>query len=546
MRLKPKMAAFLTFTAVFAALVGFVFWGAWSLDMAPVMPDHPVSYPLNYIEQWARGWLSTGKFVPGDILVFLGSPYFWLELKYALSLYCAALGMAYFLRGRGLSRLASYGAGLFLAFSGYWCTLFSAGHFGWFQWMTYGVFAFGLIDRALEKGRIRHWLLLGAVLAWGSFYQPDLWLLFSIFQFVYFVFRFVSLKAWTLPVLKGSALALAAFVLIGFPSFHQAITGDLAARDKQIAEGQTVGATVTDEAEKRWIFTTNWSMPPEDTREFFQEGIHGDTSCPMTLAIGRTRNNGITEYTGRLGRPLNAPTGNYRQHSLYVGWITCLLALIGIASPFVITKLRTNEITSKQSIEKSTILFFSASAVLFWVVSMGRFCEPVYRVVFSLPMGDYLRAPVKWHHLTEFSLVVLAGFGMDALLRRFASRGHWASFVLAGVIAWGAIDLAASAHKFCAPRTADADLQFIDARQLQHPQAMMQLRQMGLRIVGALPNRGLAIVEKRRPRTVAKLDASFKPSLSVVVSGVLSLLAMLGVLAFALASVLRRKSRGQG
>ncbi len=534
MRLKPKTAAFLAFTAFFAVLAGVVFWGTWSLDTAPVMPDHPVSWSLNHVEQWVRGWLTTGKFVPGDALVFLGSPYFWQELKYVLALYCAALGMAYFLRGRGLSRLASYGAGLLLAFCGYWCTLFSAGHFGWFQWMTYGVFAFGLVDRALIKGRIRHWLLLGAVLAWGSFYQPDLWLLFSVFQFAYFVFRFVALKAWSLPVLKGCTLALVAFVLIGFPSFRQAITHDLAGRDQQIAEGQTVGAGVADDAEKRWIFTTNWSMPPEATLEFFNEGVHGDTSCPLTLAIGRQRRNGVTEYTGRLGRPLGAPAGNYRQHSLYVGWITCLLALAGVV--FGIRR------------KDATVIFFACAALLFWVVSMGRFCEPVYRVVFSLPMGDYLRAPVKWHHLTEFSLVVLAGFGLDALGRRFAARGRWVPFVLGGIVAWGAIDLAASARKFCAPRAADAELQFIqaDARQLQRPEAAMQLRQMGLRVVGTLPNRGLAIVEKRRPRTRAELDASFKPSASIVASGVASLAATLGVLAFALVSVARRRNRGQG
>ena len=44
MRLKPKYAWFLAFTAVFAALAGFVFWGTWSLDTVPVMPD--VNPPL--------------------------------------------------------------------------------------------------------------------------------------------------------------------------------------------------------------------------------------------------------------------------------------------------------------------------------------------------------------------------------------------------------------------------------------------------------------------------------------------------------------------
>ncbi len=532
MRLKPKAAAFLAFTAFFAALAGFVFWGTWSLSMAPVMPDHTVSYPLNYVERWVRNWLASGKFVPGDALVFLGSPYFWQELKYAISLYCAALGMAWFLRGRGVSRLASCGAGLLLAFSGYWCTLFSAGHFGWFQWMTYGVFAFGLVDRAIEKGKVRHWLLLGAVLAWGSFHQPDLWLLFSVFQFAYFVFRAVAAKPRPVPLLKGCTLAFAAFVLIGFPSFRSAIVNDLAGRDRQIAEGQTVDAAVTDEAEKRWIFTTNWSMPPEDTLEFFREGVHGDTSCPLTLAIGNARRNGVAEYTGRLGRPFGVSAGNYRQHSLYVGWVTCLLALAG-----VVFGIRT---------KNAAVVFFACAALLFWVVSMGRFCEPVYRVVYALPMGDYLRAPVKWHHLTEFSLVALAGFGADALLRAFASRGRWVPFAIGGLLAWGAVDLAVSARKFCAPRPADAELQFVDARQLRHPQAAARLRQMGCRVIGSLPNRDAALVARTKPRTKAPLDAGFTPDPKVRIPAGISLFTTFFVAGFSLVSVFRRKKHGQG
>ena len=159
--------------------------------MVPVMPDCPTSYSTYWFRDWLRAWLENGKFAPAQVINWIGSPYLWTEFQYAFAAYMSALGMVYFLRGRGLPRVAAYGAGLLLAFSGYWFTLFSAGHLGWFQWMTYGVFVFGLIDRALEKGKPRHWLLLGACLAWGSMRQPDLWLLFSAFSGVYFVFRLV-------------------------------------------------------------------------------------------------------------------------------------------------------------------------------------------------------------------------------------------------------------------------------------------------------------------------------------------------------------------
>ena len=542
---RPRLAWFLAFTALFAVLAGFVFWGTWSTEMAPVMPDCPTSYSVHWFREWLRGWLENGKFAPAEAINWIGSPYLWTEFQYAFAAYMAALGMVYFLRGRGLPRIAAYGAGLLLAFSGYWFTLFSAGHLGWFQWMTYGVFAFGLVDRALEKGKPRHWLLLGACLAWGSMRQPDMWLLFSVFTGVYFFFRLAvvirgmpqdrgdfqaSLVRWA----KGSGLALAALLAIGGASFRNAFVSDLAGRDKQIEEGQTVGANAAkDDAEKRWIFVTNWSMPPEATKEFFRAGIEGDTSCPMTLAIGQKRGNGIRPYAGRLGRPIDAPSGNYRQHSLYVGKITCILALLGgVLALFA--GFATPNAGDYAAKSLSTIVFFFVAAVVFWLFSMGRYCEAVYRVVYALPFGDYLRAPVKWHHLTEFCICVLAGYGIWGWM--YWARAKWLSSgvktaVAAAVVLIGAIDLASDARLYCAPHKADANMQFLDARILKDPRGMEQIRQMRAHVLGTY--RGGALIEV--PKAFPKFEQTPElpsPNPTTLVLGVLSLLGTVAVGAY--------------
>ena len=114
-----KQFWFFGFTAVFAALAAWVFWGAWSTDFAFVAPDAPLMHSPDSLSDWWRNWRSSGKFVPGDLLWNAGSPYLWKELSYALAMYCSGLSVAYFLRGRGLSFLASYGAGLLLGFCGY-------------------------------------------------------------------------------------------------------------------------------------------------------------------------------------------------------------------------------------------------------------------------------------------------------------------------------------------------------------------------------------------------------------------------------------------
>ena len=565
---KPKVIWFAAFTAVFAVCAAFVFWGTWSPEMAPVMPDCATSYSTYWFRDWLRNWLENGKFAPAEAINWIGSPYLWTEFQYAFAAFMAALGMVYFLRGRGLPRVAAYGAGLLLAFSGYWFTLFSAGHLGWFQWMTYGVFAFGLIDRALEKGKPRHWLLLGACLAWGSMHQPDLWLLFSAFSGIYFVFRTVVVlrgrvvaarsglasvvsaekgafspagrsllvvRPALVSMAKGSLLALVALLAIGGASFRSAFVNDLAGRDKQIEEGQTVAANVAkDDAEKRWIFVTNWSMPPEATKEFWHAGIEGDTSCPMTLAIGQKRGNGIRQYTGALGRPLGAKQGNYRQHSLYVGWLTCLLALVGGGLALVAGFSPPSNNVGWPRASTSTIIFFFASAVVFWLFSMGRYCEPVYRLVYALPFGDYLRAPVKWHHLTEFCLCVLAGYGIWGWM--YWVRAQWLSdrvktAAVAVLVLLGVVDLVSNDRLYCAPHRADAEMQFVDGRMLQDPRGVAQLNQMRARVLGTYQGAALVEIPKKKQKDEPAPELP-SPQPVTLALGILSLVGTLAVGAY--------------
>lgn len=448
------------FTGIFSVLMAFIFWGTWSPAVSPVMPDDGLCHPLSLAAQfrnWLNNWVSTGNFTPIDFVwngIFI-SKYWLQEFKYAAAGYCAALGLVYFLRGRGLSRLASYGAGLFLGFCGYWFSLFSAGHGGWFIWMTYGVFAFGFSDRAVRFGKTRHWILLGSFVAWASFYQADLWLLFTVFTGFYTL----AVCAWERRFpWKGLLLSAGTFAVIAAPSVRNAFTGALTSRDQQIAEATNQGSALTGGAEAgddaRWIFVTNWSLPPSESLEFFIPRLNGDTSCPMTLQLGRAAGKNVKPYTGALGRPINATEGNYRQHSLYVGWMTCLLALIGILSPFVISKLSNYESTKderQKTKDSKIILFFAIAAILFWLFSLGRYCESVYRLVYALPFGDYLRAPVKWHHLTEFCLCVLAAFGLEGLSRLTIMKGRKGAFILSALIVIGAADLARVNKLYCAP-----------------------------------------------------------------------------------------------
>ena len=569
MRLGPRWGWFLGFSAVFAALAAFVFWGCWATGVTFIAPDDPISFLTatgDVFARWWNGFLTTGRMQPTDVLWsgLLGSPLFCRELKYVVAIYCAALGMAYFLRGRGLSRLASYGAGILLAFCGYWFTLYNAGHGGWFIWMTYGVFAFGLIDRAVAGGKARHWLLLGLVVAWGSFHQPDLWLIFTAFTGVYFIFRVLVERPGWKPVARGVAMAGVAFALVGAPSFYDAFSVALVNRKNQIDESKgsalTGGAEVTDDGEARWIFVTNWSLPPDETAEFFNARVNGDTSCPMTLSVNAKK--GMRPYVGALGRPIKAKQGNYRQHSLYVGWVTLLLAVSAFVAA-IASKVRSRKEEGRCAEEGRSdvgaggdIAFFAVAAVVFWLFSMGRYCEPVYRVVFSLPLVDYLRAPVKWHHLTEFCLCVLAGFGIafiGHLVESFAKGRSRLSLAmtcaLGAFVVWGAFDLASEARVFCAPvdysRALDmkcsSELSVLSRQQFGDPQIANMVRRGAIVSVASwLGNPDAFLVQVLRPLERPK---PVSPKAIPLTLGIVSVLSALGIAAFSLGLVPHRRSK---
>ena len=178
---------------------------------------------------------------------------------------------------------------------------------------------------------------------------------------------------------------------------------------------------------------------------------------------------------------------------------------------------------------------------------MGRYCGPVYRLVYRLPFVDYLRAPVKWHHLTEFCFCVLAGYGLAGIWRilnhelrisdcmKSDPPIHHSSFIIqnlsiavpAALVVVGVICLVSNARLYCAPHRADADMQFADARITQDPRGIAQLNQMRARVLGQYGN--MALIEiPRGPRKGAKPELP-SPQPFTLALGILSLVGTVAV-----------------
>ena len=463
--MKSRWMYFFGFSALFAGAMAYVFWGVWSSDVTFIQPDCATTYPADFIARKWREFCSGGSLVPWELRSLLGGPYVWQELQYAVAMYLASLGVVYYLNGRGLPPLACYGAGAAYGFMGYNFTLFSAGHLGWFELLTCAPFCFGLVDRCIRKGRWLNWVLLGGLLAWGGVHQPDIWLLFTAFAFVYGLFRLLlaavseknstSRRRFVGRTLLGVLVTAVVLVSAGWPQLYSAIFVQTANRDKQIEEStgggkksSGDGASAADSRAKRYVFCTNWSLPPDETLEFMIPNIKGASSDMRVTP----RN----QYNGRIGMQVSSGRwAPYRQHSLYMGFLTVCFAVIGM---FGMRRRRdeTAEPSSAIAGNRAEIMFWTVSAAVLLLIAFGCF-TPFYRLVFMLPVGDYIRCPVKFVHLVEWCVAVLAGFGVASLLSsRFMRRiPAVATAIVSALLVVNMFNLVVEDAKYCAVDPSD-------------------------------------------------------------------------------------------
>ena len=400
------------------------------------------------------------------------------ELFYAVSAGLVALGVGLYLRLVGLPLAACFGGGLAMALSGYHFTLFNAGHRGYASMVAYAALMLPLVESALRRPRAA-WAafpLLGVCAVCGLAMQPDVMAFLLLLVIAYGVFRMLHLAAaegarsFFAPRWKtyaaGAALALAAFGVFGFGTMRHVFGTVVAGREAQMdASGAgAVSAEKTDAdpeaakaaARERWIFATNWSLPPEDLAEFVAPDVHGlDTGhapAPYWGGIGRSEE---WEKTGQ-GFP------NFRQHSIYLGALGVALALFAVVGACF--DLRRGPLQARSArqlpqggsqeelsaggdgaggVPPGLVLFWAGAALVALLLALGRFGF-LYRLFYHLPMMDKVRAPVKFVHLAELCVSVLFAFGLARLGREPDRRAKLAAKVSMALLVAGGVALAAA------------------------------------------------------------------------------------------------------
>lgn len=404
---------------LFFAVMAVLFYKTWPLDIVFNAPDSGIPSIVRWFSPTLLQNTIDGRFA-SHTLYWLLPECFAFEFTYIADTLLLILAGVYLLRGRKLSWDLSWLGGFSIGLSGYTFTLFSAGHRGYFHMFALGCFGFGLLLRCFRDRTLFHFVMLGAVIAWGLAVQPDIQLLLLMPLAAYALWltfapraRFASIGAGIFRVWPRFLVSIATLLILGWSILQQTASQSIDSRKEQIAQASQDGQI---SPEAQWSFATGWSLPLRDTAEFLVPGIFGDTSFV-----------GEHPYWGELGKhgtpPYEIP--NYRQHTVYLGIITVFLAAIAFLRKRPALKPDTARTEDANASPETAPLcspdpaadtwFWGCVACVALILSFGSY-TPVYRWFYAIPYMDLIRAPVKFLHFTEFALAMLMPIGLLQIL----------------------------------------------------------------------------------------------------------------------------------
>lgn len=286
----------------------------------------------------------------------------------------------------------------------------------------------------------------------------DIGAILSLYVGIYIIFYFLTQKpdpAKAMPQSIGMGVVTVIFALLISCSTLYTLVGT------QIKGIASAGQS-PEEKEARWDFNTQWSFPKMETLRLIIPGLYG-----YRLQDYITDTNRASAYWGSIGEDprleglessnpdtrrqtaaslgmtselQNAMAGNdasaheqildqvERQVQLrhtgsgdYTGVLVCLLAVFGLFNSW----RKLNPVYSRN--ERQQVWFWTVAALFSMWASWGRHGQlfqlipPVYKLIYHLPFLGNIRNPIKFLHPLNICLIILSGYGLEALHRRYLS-----------------------------------------------------------------------------------------------------------------------------
>jgi hypothetical protein len=436
-----------------------VFW-ANDLPLGALM-ESSSRLPASFFGSWSDFyWLGGPNIAFPPTLSNIGmailSPEHLLKFYVPLSMLFLGFGAWFFFRQLRFGTMAcvigGLGAGLNMHF-------FSNGCWGLGQWSICCGMIFIALGILVSPGIEKLWIkgvLAGLSTGMAVMEGFDVGAILSIYVAVFLVFWFFSTESNPAKgagkIIYVSTLLVVSAVLISLSTIYTLV-------GTQIKGTASVGQS---EAEKRdaWDKNTQFSIPKVETLRLLIPGLFG-----YRLDVYTTSTNPSTYYWGRVAedphieelessdplvrsnaavslqlpdqiQSIMAGTINAKPEQIkaaqesivdrvkgfvqrrhtgngeYVGILVCLLALFGLANA-------ARNASSPYSInERRAVWFWGGIALFSMLAAWGRHGF-LYALIYRLPFTANFRNPQKYMHPLHISLIILSGYGLEALGRQY-------------------------------------------------------------------------------------------------------------------------------
>ena len=265
---------------------------------------------------------------------------------------------------------------------------------------------FGALAAIESSRRGRAWAklpLAGLSLGIAVMEGADNGAIFSLYVAAYGVWVAFS-SGEGAPVARLAKGALQVGIVAVFAAFMatQALIGLLG-----IAKGVSASQEAQQSKEQAWGLATAWSLPKAETLRVVIPGLYGyrmDTEKGGAYwgTVGQTPG---WEQT-KAGWPRYSGAGEYAG---------ILVVLLGIWA--IVESLRRNGQAFSHT-ERRMIWFWAIAASASVLLAWGRYA-PFYKIIYTLPYFSTIRNPIKFMHPAHLSLIILFGYGLQGLSRRY-------------------------------------------------------------------------------------------------------------------------------
>ena len=387
-------------------------------------------------------WLgaNNGSFLPniwGTLLLVLG-PYGYTNFHVPVMLLLLGLCAAYFFRQLGFKPLVCILGGLAAALNSNFFSNACWGLSSRASALAMTFLALAAVESGFKSRPIIKTMLAGLAIGMSILEAGDNGAIFSLFVAAYAFFRTLfheepdrgSASRSALDGTRGSnykesgsqsenavapraaarPLGLRVAKAVAKVALMAVCAGLLAAQSLNVFQETAVKGITDQQAQRkevRWVWATQWSLPKAEILRVIIPGLYGyRVDSPDGGAywgwVGETPG----WETHHQGIPRHSGAGEY------AGVLVVLLALWGLAA-----SVRNAGKTFSQ-LERKQIWFWGAMAVVAVLLGWGRFA-PFYRIIYAMPYFSTIRNPMKFMHPFHLALMILFGYGLQGLSRRY-------------------------------------------------------------------------------------------------------------------------------